>query len=122
MASFKSSPLRENAKLREQQNTETTKYQNRKNSNATSHQSLVFSMFTFCTGQNWVDNGLCVNNGGYALTFIHSFITEIYIAPLQGYYSEALPTLARLKRRVLRVDQKGRVEGRVECVRKNPGD
>ena len=36
--------------------------------------------------------------------FIHSFITfitEIYIAPLQGYYSEALPTLARLKRRVL---------------------
>src|SRR6218665_1235292 len=36
--------------------------------------------------------------------FIHSFITEIYIAPLQGYYSEALPTLARLKRRVLRVE------------------
>src|SRR6218665_2537963 len=35
--------------------------------------------------------------------FIHSFITEIYIAPLQGYYSEALPTLARLKRRVLRL-------------------
>ena len=32
---------------------------------------------------------------------IHSFIMEIYIAPLQGYYSEALPTLARLKRRVL---------------------
>ena len=25
---------------------------------------------------------------------IHSFITEIYIAPLKGYYSEALPTLA----------------------------
>jgi len=22
---------------------------------------------------------------------MHSFITEIYIAPLQGYYSEALP-------------------------------
>src|SRR6218665_1274708 len=37
-------------------------------------------------------------------TFIHSFITEIYIAPLQGYYSEALPTLARLKRRVLRLE------------------
>ena len=36
-----------------------------------------------------------------AAAFIHSFITEIYIAPLQGYYSEALPTLARLKRRVL---------------------
>ena len=35
---------------------------------------------------------------------IHSFITEIYIAPLQGYYSEALPTLARLKRRVLRLE------------------
>jgi len=31
------------------------------------------------------------------LIFIHSFITEIYIAPLQGYYSEALPTFARLK-------------------------
>jgi len=28
----------------------------------------------------------------------YSFITEIYIAPLQGYYSEALPTLARPKR------------------------
>src|SRR6218665_972882 len=35
---------------------------------------------------------------------IHSFITEIYIAPIQGYYSEALPTLARLKRRVLRLE------------------
>src|SRR6218665_2506261 len=34
----------------------------------------------------------------------YSFITEIYIAPLQGYYSEALPTLARLKRRVLRLE------------------
>jgi len=29
--------------------------------------------------------------------FIHTFITWIYIAPLQGYYSEELPTLARLK-------------------------
>jgi len=28
---------------------------------------------------------------------IHSFLTEIYIAPLQGYYSEALPIIARLK-------------------------
>ena len=33
--------------------------------------------------------------------FIHSFIREIYIASLQGYYSEALLTLARLKRSVL---------------------
>src|SRR6218665_3218693 len=48
-------------------------------------------------------------------SIFHSFITEIYIAPLQGYYSEALPTLARLKRRVLTF------ETRVECVRKNPG-
>src|SRR6218665_435104 len=39
------------------------------------------------------------------LGFIRSFITESYIAPLQGYYSEALPTLARLKRRVLRLKQ-----------------
>src|SRR6218665_3012779 len=38
-------------------------------------------------------------------SFIHSFITEIYIEPLQGYYSEALPTLARLKRRVLRLEK-----------------
>ena len=37
-------------------------------------------------------------------SFNHSFITEIYIAPLQGYYSEAPPTLARLKRRVLRLE------------------
>src|SRR6218665_319264 len=35
---------------------------------------------------------------------IHSFITEIYIAPLQDYNSETLPTLARLKRRVLRLE------------------
>src|SRR6218665_3273576 len=41
---------------------------------------------------------------GTQSSLIHSFITEIYIAPLQGYYSEALPTLARLKRRVLRVE------------------
>jgi len=38
------------------------------------------------------------------LCFHSSFITEIYIAPLQGYYSEALPTLAWLKRRVLRLE------------------
>ena len=36
-------------------------------------------------------------------SFIHSFITEIYIAPLQGYYSEAFPNLARLKRTILRL-------------------
>ena len=40
----------------------------------------------------------------HPLDMIHSFITEIYIAPLQGYYSEALPTLVRLKRRVLRLE------------------
>src|SRR6218665_2392995 len=42
-------------------------------------------------------------NTGVNYSFIHSFIrlTNIYIAPLQGYYSEALPTLARLKRRSL---------------------
>jgi len=34
----------------------------------------------------------------------YSLITEIYIAPLQGYYSEALLTLARLKRIVLRLE------------------
>src|SRR6218665_2398803 len=36
-----------------------------------------------------------------AITFIHSFILNIYIAPLQDNYSEALPTPARLKRAVL---------------------
>ena len=34
-------------------------------------------------------------------SFIHSFILNIYIAPLQENYSEALPTPARLKRAVL---------------------
>jgi len=29
--------------------------------------------------------------------FIHSFITEIYIVPLQGYYSETLPTLGQIR-------------------------
>jgi len=33
----------------------------------------------------------------FIYSFIHSFITKIYIEPLQGYYSEALPILARLK-------------------------
>ena len=33
------------------------------------------------------------NNG-----LLHSFITWIYIAPLKGYYSEALRTLAQLKK------------------------
>src|SRR6218665_3059771 len=33
-------------------------------------------------------------------SFIHSFILNIYIAPLQEDYSEALPTPARLKRAV----------------------
>ena len=46
--------------------------------------------------------------------FIYLFITQIYIAPFQGYYSEALPTLAQLKRKSF--------EARVECVRKNPGE
>jgi len=36
----------------------------------------------------------------------HSFITEIYIAPPQSYYSEALPKLARLKRAVFRLEYK----------------
>ena len=34
-------------------------------------------------------------------SLIHSFISNIYIAPLQENYSEALPTPARLKRAVL---------------------
>src|SRR6218665_1071705 len=56
------------------------------------------------------------------LRFIHSFITEIYIAPLQGYYSEALPTLARLKRRVLRLESNvsERILGNNLCDRGSP--
>src|SRR6218665_555316 len=49
----------------------------------------------------------------HLLAIHYSFITEIYIAPLQGYYSEALPTLAWLKRSF---------EAIVKCVRKNPGE
>jgi len=45
------------------------------------------------------------------IIFIHAlFITWIYIAPLQGYYSETLPTLAK----------KSSFKARVECVRMNP--
>src|SRR6218665_1741899 len=57
-----------------------------------------------------------------SITFIHSFITEIYIAPLQGYYSEALPTLARLKRRVLRLELNvlERILGSNLCDRVSP--
>src|SRR6218665_935168 len=36
--------------------------------------------------------------------FIRSFITEIYIVPLQGYYSEALQISAQLKRTVFRLE------------------
>ena len=45
-----------------------------------------------------------IYNFYFIKAFIHSFITEIYIAPLQDYYSESLPNLARLKRRVLRLE------------------
>ena len=44
------------------------------------------------------------SNTGKIITWaIHSFITQIYIAPLQGYNSEALPILARLRRTVFRL-------------------
>src|SRR6218665_3483918 len=63
--------------------------------------------------QDWIIVNECVSNSQQSHLrhnkniiempkFIHSFITKIYIAPLQGYYSEVLPTLARLKRRVLK--------------------
>jgi len=47
-----------------------------------------------------VEAGLSCLDRWNECSFIHSFITWISIglAPLQGYYSEALPTLARLKR------------------------
>ena len=39
---------------------------------------------------------ICINKM-YVISFIHSFIPDIYIAPLQVlYYSEALPTTARI--------------------------
>ena len=50
----------------------------------------------------------------YYPLFIHSFITEIYIAPLQGYYSEAIPTPCTAKEKSF--------EAKVKCVRKNPGE
>src|SRR6218665_4160929 len=56
------------------------------------------------------------------ITDIHSFITEIYIAPLQGYYSEVLPTLARLKRRVFRLEENvsERILGSNRCDKGRP--
>src|SRR6218665_4027741 len=53
---------------------------------------------------------------------IHSFITENYIAPLQGYYSEARLTLARLKRRVLRLEYNvsERILGSNRCDKGSP--
>ena len=36
------------------------------------------------------------------MLFIHSFILNIYVAPLQENYSEALPTPARSNKAVLR--------------------
>jgi len=50
------------------------------------------------------------NNTFISSPSIHSFITWIHIAPLQGYYSGALLTA---KKRIFKA--------RVECVGKNPG-
>src|SRR6218665_696613 len=44
----------------------------------------------------------------------HSFVTLMYVAPLQGYYSEALPTHSTAKR--------SSFKARTECVRVNPGE
>ena len=38
---------------------------------------------------------VCIDMYVYIYIYKASFITWTYIAPLQGYYSEALPTLAR---------------------------
>src|SRR6218665_2162857 len=45
---------------------------------------------------------LCVVQCELIHSFIHSFILNIYIAPLQKNYSEALPTPARSNKAVLR--------------------
>jgi len=68
---------------------------------------VTFTFHSCVSGFN--PNALCDTDN-----LIRSFVTEIYIAPLRGYYSEALPTLARLKKTVFRLV--------VECVGKNPGD
>src|SRR6218665_1075363 len=71
-------------------------------------QMRYMSQFTRRTQNFHSNNGIRSATGlitSEYVSFIHSFITEIYIAPLQGYYSEALPTLARLRRRVLRLEQ-----------------
>src|SRR6218665_1153301 len=44
--------------------------------------------------------GVCFSSRWFL--FIHSFILNIYIAPLQENYSEALPTPARTNKAVLR--------------------
>ena len=50
----------------------------------------------------------------WIVTFIHSFILNIYIAQLQENYSEALPTPARLNKAVLRWEKKRRLSGSVK--------
>ena len=52
----------------------------------------------------------------FSSSLIHSFILNIYIAPFQENYSEALPTPARLKGAVLRWEKKRRWQG----SRENP--
>src|SRR6218665_4190328 len=44
----------------------------------------------------------CTHTKIHTYMFIHSFILNIYIAPLQENYSEALPTPARSNKAVLR--------------------
>src|SRR6218665_1533999 len=54
---------------------------------------------------------VCVCVRARARVCVRMFITEIYVALLQGYCSDALPILGQLKRSF---------QARVECVGKNP--
>ena len=68
-----------------------------KHSNFIYYLMLLLDLFDFCTGQLYSILPSSRSSEVHAIPFIHSFIPAISIAPLQVlYYSEALPTTARI--------------------------
>src|SRR6218665_2676401 len=57
---------------------------------------------------------LSISGSAHPIILIHSFITDIYIAPLRGYYLEVLPISTRQK--------KNSFQAREGCVRMNSGE
>ena len=67
--------------------------------------------------ESWVEEGGHQFPKSVVDISVHSFILNIYIAPLQENYSKVLPTPAQLKRAVLRWEKKCRWQGSRENMK-----